>query len=74
MTALLRSMEVRERRPHGGGLTPVVAGELHTPAVGGVLTATVCGVCLSICYFLVAASFIQMLKKVLFTHGLSNKE
>ena len=33
MTALLSSMEVKEKVAHGGGLSPVAAGELHTPAV-----------------------------------------
>jgi len=37
-TALLLSMEVREKSAHGGGLSPVVAGEVHTPAVWEVLT------------------------------------
>ena len=38
MTALLWSTEVNVNAAHGGGLSPVVTGELHTPAVGGVLT------------------------------------
>ena len=38
MTALLWSMEVNVNAAHGGGLSPGVTGELHTPAVWGVLT------------------------------------
>jgi len=34
----LWSMKVREKSAHGGGLCPVEAGELHTPAVWEVLT------------------------------------
>ena len=33
MTALLSSTAVKVRPVHGGGLSPVVAGQLHTPAV-----------------------------------------
>ena len=33
MTALLLSTAVKVRPAHGGGLSPVVAGQLHTPAV-----------------------------------------
>ena len=33
MTALLSSTAVKVKPEHGGGLSPVVAGELHTPAV-----------------------------------------
>ena len=32
-TALLSSTAVKVRAEHGGGLSPVVAGQLHTPAV-----------------------------------------
>ena len=32
-TALLSSTSVKVRPEHGGGLSPVVAGQLHTPAV-----------------------------------------
>ena len=32
-TALLSSTVVKVRPAHGGGLSPVVAGQLHTPAV-----------------------------------------
>ena len=32
-TALLSSTAVKVRPEHGGGLSPVVAGQLHTPAV-----------------------------------------
>ena len=32
-TALLSSTAVKVRPIHGGGLSPVVAGQLHTPAV-----------------------------------------
>ena len=32
-TALLSSTAVKVRQSHGGGLSPVVAGQLHTPAV-----------------------------------------
>ena len=31
-TALLSSTAVKVRPVHGGGLSPVVAGQLHTPA------------------------------------------
>ena len=31
-TALLWTTLVKEKREHGGGLLPVVGGELHTPA------------------------------------------
>ena len=33
MTALLSSTAVKVKCEHGGGLSPVVAGQLHTPAV-----------------------------------------
>ena len=33
MTALLSSTAVKVKSEHGGGLFPVVAGQLHTPAV-----------------------------------------
>ena len=33
MTALLSSTAVKVKPEHGGGLSPVVAGQLHTPAV-----------------------------------------
>ena len=33
MTALLSSTTVKVKYEHGGGLSPVVAGQLHTPAV-----------------------------------------
>ena len=33
MTALLSSTAVKVWPVHGGGLSPVVAGQLHTPAV-----------------------------------------
>ena len=33
MTALLSSTAVKVKLEHGGGLSPVVAGQLHTPAV-----------------------------------------
>ena len=33
MTALLSSTAVKVKTAHGGGLSPVVAGQLHTPAV-----------------------------------------
>ena len=33
MTALLSSTAVKVKSAHGGGLSPVVAGQLHTPAV-----------------------------------------
>ena len=33
ITALLLSMEVREKPAHGGGLSPVVEGEFHVSAV-----------------------------------------
>ena len=32
-TALLSSTAVKVKSEHGGGLSPVVAGQLHTPAV-----------------------------------------
>ena len=32
-TALLSSTAVKVSHAHGGGLSPVVAGQLHTPAV-----------------------------------------
>lgn len=32
ITALLWSIEVKEKPAHGGGFSPVVAEELHTPA------------------------------------------
>ena len=32
-TALLSSTAVKVRSEHGGGLSPVVAGQLHIPAV-----------------------------------------
>ena len=32
-TALLSSTVVKVKNAHGGGLSPVVAGQLHTPAV-----------------------------------------
>ena len=32
-TALLSSTAVKVKYAHGGGLSPVVAGQLHTPAV-----------------------------------------
>jgi len=32
MTTLLWSTEVKEKEERGGGLFPVVVGELHTPA------------------------------------------
>ena len=32
-TALLSSTVVKVKTEHGGGLSPVVAGQLHTPAV-----------------------------------------
>ena len=32
-TALLPSNAVKVRAEHGGGLSPVVAGQVHTPAV-----------------------------------------
>ena len=32
MTALLSSTAVKVSHAHGGGLSPVVAGQLHTPA------------------------------------------
>ena len=34
-TALLSSIAVKVKAEHGGGLSPVVAGQLHTPAVQG---------------------------------------
>ena len=33
MTALLSSTAVKVKPAHGGGLAPVVAGQLHIPAV-----------------------------------------
>ena len=33
MTALLSSTAVKVKYAHGGGLSPVVAGQLHTPVV-----------------------------------------
>ena len=33
ITALLLSVEVREKSAHGGGLSPVVSGENHTSVV-----------------------------------------
>ena len=33
MTALLSSTAVKVKCEHGGGLSPAVAGQLHTPAV-----------------------------------------
>ena len=33
MTALLSSTTVKVKLEHGGGPSPVVAGQLHTPAV-----------------------------------------
>ena len=33
MTALLSSTAVKVKSENGGGLSPVVAGQLHTPAV-----------------------------------------
>ena len=33
MTALLSSTTVKVKPAHGGGLSPVMAGQLHTPAV-----------------------------------------
>ena len=32
-TALLSSIAVKVKSEHGGGFSPVVAGQLHTPAV-----------------------------------------
>ena len=32
-TALLLPMEVREKPAHGGGLSPVMSGEIHTSVV-----------------------------------------
>ena len=32
-TALLLSMEVREKPAHGGGLSPVMSGEIQAPVV-----------------------------------------
>jgi len=37
ITALLLSMEVREKPAHGGGLSPVVERELHVSAVWGMI-------------------------------------
>ena len=36
-TALLSSIAVKVKAARGGGLSPVVAGQLHTPAVQGTL-------------------------------------
>ena len=39
ITALLSSTEVKVKWEHGGGLSPVVAGQLHTPVhtVGAII-------------------------------------